>query len=144
MAAGPRARARAARRARPEPLSDDFDGERLFAATRKKNVAIKVLIMNAHVVVGVGNIYASEALFMAGIRPGRAARRITRVEAHRLSDAIKAVLNRSIVQGGTTLRDFVGGDGTPGYFAQQLFVYGRGGEPCRRRRWASGCSARLD
>ena len=98
----------------PEPLSDDFDGERLFAATRKKNVAIKVLIMNAHVVVGVGNIYASESLFMAGVRPGRAAKRITRAEAYRLSDAIKAVLNRSIVQGGTTLRDFVGGDGTPG------------------------------
>ena len=122
----------------PEPLLDDFDGETLFAATRKRNVAIKVLIMNAHVVVGVGNIYASESLFMAGIRPGRAARRITRAEAHRLSDAIKAVLNRSIVQGGTTLRDFVGGDGTPGYFAQQLFVYGRGGEPCRRCGTAVG------
>ncbi len=116
----------------PEPLSDDFDGETLFAATRKKSVAIKVLIMNAHVVVGVGNIYASEALFMAGIRPGRAAKRITRAEAWRLADAIKAVLTRSIVQGGTTLRDFVGGDGAPGYFAQQLYVYGRGGEACRQ------------
>lgn len=116
----------------PEPLTTDFDGEVLFAATRKKNVAIKVLIMNARTVVGVGNIYASEALFMAGIRPGRAARRITRAEAWRLADAVKAVLTRSIVQGGTTLRDFVGGDGAPGYFAQQLNVYGRGGEACRR------------
>ena len=115
----------------PEPLSDDFDGERLFAATRRKDVAIKVLIMNAAVVVGVGNIYASEALFAAGVRPGRAAKRITRAEAARIADAIKAVLARSIDEGGTTLRDFVGGDGEPGYFAQRLAVYGRGGEPCR-------------
>ena len=115
----------------PEPLSDDFDGERLFAATRGKRVPIKVLVMDAKVVVGVGNIYASEALFTAGVRPGRAARRVTRAEAHRIADAIKAVLERSIVEGGTTLRDFVGGDGAPGYFAQRLAVYGRAGEPCR-------------
>ena len=115
----------------PEPLSDDFDGERLFAATRGRDVPIKVLIMNARVVVGVGNIYASEALFAAGVRPGRAARRVTRAEAVRIADAIKAVLARSIEEGGTTLRDFVGGDGSPGYFAQRLAVYGRGGEPCR-------------
>ena len=109
----------------------------LFAATRKKkNVAIKVLIMNARVVVGVGNIYASEALFMAGIRPGRAAKRITRVEAWRLSDAIKEVLNRSIVQGGTTLRDFVGGDGTPGLLrpAAVRVRARRGGLPALRHR----------
>ena len=116
----------------PEPLSDGFDSEHLFAATRRRNVPIKVLIMNAAVVVGVGNIYASESLFMAGIRPGRAARRVTRVESNRLVNAIKTVLARSIEQGGTTLRDFVGSDGTPGYFAQQLLVYGREGDPCQR------------
>ena len=114
----------------PEPLSDDFDGDTLFAATRRRNVAIKVLIMNAAVVVGVGNIYASEALFAAGVRPTRAARRVTRAECHRISDAVKAVLARSIEMGGTTLRDFVDSDGEPGYFAQSLAVYGRGGEPC--------------
>jgi len=116
----------------PEPLDAAFDAEHLFAATRKRKVAIKVLIMNAAVVVGVGNIYASESLFMARIRPGRAAARLTRSEAERLTDAIKQVLTRSIEQGGTTLRDFVGSDGTPGYFAQQLLVYGRAGEPCRQ------------
>ena len=115
----------------PEPLSDDFDGERLFLATRRREVAIKVLVMNAAVVVGVGNIYASEALFAAGVRPARAARRVTRVEAHRIAAAIKAVLARSIEMGGTTLRDFVDSDGQPGYFAQSLSVYGRADEPCR-------------
>lgn len=116
----------------PEPLGDGFTGERLFQSTRGRNVAIKVHLMNARVVVGVGNIYASEALFMAGIRPGRAARRITRREAHALVDAVREVLAHSIAQGGTTLRDFVGSDGTPGYFAQRLSVYARTGEPCRR------------
>ena len=115
----------------PEPLSDDFDGETLFRATRGRDVPIKVLIMNAQVVVGVGNIYASEALFTAGVRPGRAARRVTRVEAARIAEAIKAVLARSIEAGGTTLRDFVNGAGEPGYFARSLAVYGREGEPCR-------------
>ena len=115
----------------PEPLSDEFTTECLFKATRKRNVAIKNLIMNSQVVVGVGNIYASEALFCAGIRPGRAARRISRREADALTAAIKQVLQRSITQGGTTLRDFVNSDGNPGYFAQSLKVYGREGEPCR-------------
>lgn len=114
----------------PEPLSDDFTAEHLFKATRKRQVAIKNLIMNSEVVVGVGNIYASESLFMAGIRPGRASRRITRKECERLAQAIKQVLQRSITQGGTTLRDFVNSDGQPGYFAQSLSVYGREGEPC--------------
>lgn len=114
----------------PEPLSDTFTTEHLFRATRKRQVAIKNLIMNSEVVVGVGNIYASESLFMAGIRPGRAARRITRKECEQLVCAIKAVLQRSITQGGTTLRDFVNSDGQPGYFAQSLFVYGREGKPC--------------
>ena len=116
----------------PEPLSDAFDGETLFRAARGRRVAIKVLIMNAAVVVGVGNIYASEALHAAGVRPGRAAGRVRRAEAARIAAAIKAVLARSIDSGGTTLRDFVNSDGTPGYFAQSLAVYGRGGEPCRR------------
>jgi formamidopyrimidine-DNA glycosylase len=87
--------------------------------------------MDSHIVVGVGNIYANEALFAAGIRPDRAAGRIALARYERLVDEVKRVLARSITQGGTTLRDFVGGDGKPGYFAQQLLVYGRGGEPCR-------------
>jgi len=116
----------------PEPLSDAFDAAHLFLATRKRNVAIKVLIMNAAIVVGVGNIYASEALFQAGVRPGRAARRVTRDETLRIVEAIKTVLSRSIEQGGTTLRDFVNSDGTPGYFKQSLAVYGRTDLPCSR------------
>jgi len=116
----------------PEPLGERFDAAHLFASTRGKKVAIKVHLMNAQVVVGVGNIYASEALFMAGIRPGTAAGRLSRKQATTLVEAVREVLARSIAQGGTTLRDFVGSDGTPGYFAQQLFVYGRAGEPCRR------------
>ena len=115
----------------PEPLSNAFDGETLFRATRRRDVAIKVLLMNAAVVVGVGNIYASEALYAAGVRPARAARRVTRAECRRIAEAIKTVLTRSIEMGGTTLRDFVDSDGEPGYFAQSLAVYGRGGEPCR-------------
>lgn len=115
----------------PEPLSDEFDGDYLFKATRKRRLAIKLLIMNSEIVVGVGNIYASESLFMAGIRPGRAACRVTRAEASRLVTAIREVLMRSIIQGGTTLRDFINSDGNPGYFAQSLQVYGRTGQPCR-------------
>lgn len=114
----------------PEPLGDEFDGDYLFERSRKRSGAIKNLIMNSQIVVGVGNIYASEALFMAGIRPGRAARRLTRREAGLLSEAIRQVLTRAIHQGGTTLRDFVNSDGNPGYFAQSLNVYGREGEPC--------------
>jgi len=116
----------------PEPLQSVFDGEYLFTATRKRAVAIKNFIMNSKIVVGVGNIYASESLFIAGIRPGRAARRLTRQEAHRLADAIKSVLQKSIDQGGTTLRDFVNSNGEPGYFKQMLFVYDRAGTPCRQ------------
>lgn len=115
----------------PEPLSNEFNGDYLFTATRKRQSAIKNLIMNSSIVVGVGNIYASESLFMAGIRPGRAARRITRQEATFLATMIKTVLQRSIDQGGTTLRDFINSDGNPGYFAQSLLVYGRKDEPCR-------------
>lgn len=114
----------------PEPLSEAFHADYLFAATRKRKVTIKNLIMDSHIVVGVGNIYASESLFLSGIRPGRAAMRLTRVEAEQLTLNIKQVLEHSIQQGGTTLRDFVREDGQPGYFAQSLNVYGRAGESC--------------
>jgi formamidopyrimidine-DNA glycosylase len=115
----------------PEPLSDAFDGEYLHRATRKRSVAIKQFIMNSQQVVGVGNIYASEALFRARISPRRAARRLTRKEAHTLTQAIKNVLAEAIKIGGTTLRDYVNADGAPGYFRQKLFVYERAGEACR-------------
>jgi formamidopyrimidine-DNA glycosylase len=115
----------------PEPLSAEFDAEYLYRATRKRSVAIKQLLMNSHVVVGVGNIYASEALFRAGISPRRAARRLTRAEAEALVRAVKSVLEEAIEIGGTTLRDYVNAEGTPGYFAQKLFVYERAKQPCR-------------
>lgn len=115
----------------PEPLGDAFDAAYLHRATRKRTVAIKQFIMNSQVVVGVGNIYASEALFRAGIAPRRAARRLTRIEARMLVTAIKEVLAEAIDIGGTTLRDYVNPEGVPGYFRQKLFVYERKGEPCR-------------
>ena len=115
----------------PEPLSAAFNGAYLFRVTRKRSVAIKQLIMNSQLVVGVGNIYASEALFRAGISPRRAARRLTQAEALRLSAAIKAVLAAAIKIGGTTLRDYVNADGAPGYFRQKLFVYERAKQACR-------------
>ncbi|MFT7287066.1 MAG: formamidopyrimidine-DNA glycosylase [Halieaceae bacterium] len=116
----------------PEPLSDSFDGGLLYARSRGRRVAVKPFVMDAATVVGVGNIYASEALFMAGIRPDRSATRISLLRYEALAMAIKQVLASAIEQGGTTLRDFVGGDGKPGYFAQQLSVYGRAGKPCKR------------
>ena len=115
----------------PEPLGDAFDGEYLWRKSRGRKVSIKQFIMNAHVVVGVGNIYASESLFLAGINPKRAAGRIARHRYDVLADTIRSVLERSIKAGGTTLRDFYGGDGEPGYFKQQLAVYDREGEHCR-------------
>ena len=115
----------------PEPLSDAFDGEYLYRVTRKRQVAIKQLIMNSTLVVGVGNIYASEALFRARIAPRRAARRLTRAEAHKLARAIKTVLKQAIKIGGTTLRDYVNAEGEPGYFKQRLYVYERDGAKCR-------------
>jgi len=118
------------RRLGPEPLSDDFDTDHLAAAARGRRLPIKQLIMDGKVVVGVGNIYANEALFQAGIHPLRAAGRIGYQRLARLVDAIKQVLAAAIEQGGTTLRDFQREDGRPGYFAQELQVYGRGGEPC--------------
>jgi formamidopyrimidine-DNA glycosylase len=116
----------------PEPLSEAFDADYLYARSRKRSVAIKQFIMNAEVVVGVGNIYASEALFRAGIRPRRAAGRIKQDECARLVKAIQQVLRDAIRVGGTTLRDYVNANGAPGYFRQKLFVYERAGEPCRR------------
>jgi formamidopyrimidine-DNA glycosylase len=115
----------------PEPLTAPFDGAYLHRVTRKRAVAIKHLIMNSQLVVGVGNIYASEALFRARIAPRRAARRITKVQAQALAQAIKDVLAAAIRIGGTTLRDYVNAEGTPGYFRQKLFVYERDGLPCR-------------
>lgn len=114
----------------PEPLTDAFTAEYLYLRSRKRSQAIKQFIMNSKIVVGVGNIYANESLFMAHIKPIRKAGSLTRKNCADLVRDIKFVLARSIEQGGTTLRDFVGGDGKPGYFKQQLLVYGRGGEPC--------------
>ncbi|MBV6424508.1 MAG: Formamidopyrimidine-DNA glycosylase [Steroidobacteraceae bacterium] len=118
----------------PEPLDAGFDADYLWRATRRRRVAIKQLIMNARLVVGVGNIYASEALFRARIRPGREARRLTRNDIARLVRAIRGVLAGAVKAGGTTLRDYVGADGSPGYFRQKLYVYERAGLPCRRCR----------
>ena len=114
----------------PEPLEDDFDGEYLWRQSRGRRVSIKQFIMNAEIVVGVGNIYASEALFLARIHPKRAAGKISIERMLRLAEAIKSVLERAIEAGGTTLQDFYGGDGEPGYFSQQLNAYGRDGLPC--------------
>ncbi len=116
----------------PEPLSDAFDGTHLFNAAHARKLAVKNFIMDSHIVVGVGNIYASEALFIAGIHPTRPAGRISHARYVVLSLAIKSVLAASIKMGGTTLRDFVGGDGQPGYFKQTLRVYDRLDEPCRQ------------
>ena len=116
----------------PEPLSADFDGDHLAVRARGRRVAVKSFLMDSRVVVGVGNIYANEALFIAGIRPRVAAGRLSRPRLGALADAIKATLNSAIQSGGTTLRDFVGSDGRPGYFVHELSVYGRGGKPCQR------------
>jgi len=115
----------------PEPLSDEFTGEHLYRLSRTRQTAIKPFIMDNLVVVGVGNIYASEALFAAKIDPRRAAGSISRARLLRLAEAIKQVLQQAIACGGSSLRDFVGADGKPGYFQQELFVYGRGGLPCK-------------
>ncbi len=114
----------------PEPLSKEFTADYLYHRSRTRRVAIKNFIMNGHIVVGVGNIYASEALFMAGIHPQRAAGRVSRRRYEGLVAAIRDVLSRAIKQGGTTLRDFVNSDGAPGYFAQELLVYDRAGSEC--------------
>ncbi|EMQ0935123.1 TPA: bifunctional DNA-formamidopyrimidine glycosylase/DNA-(apurinic or apyrimidinic site) lyase [Pseudomonas aeruginosa] len=115
----------------PEPLTDAFAGQRLFELSRGRSMAVKPFIMDNAVVVGVGNIYASEALFAAGIDPRKPAGSISKARYLRLAEEIKRILAIAIERGGTTLRDFVGGDGQPGYFQQELFVYGRGGEFCK-------------
>ncbi|HEU4655748.1 MAG TPA: bifunctional DNA-formamidopyrimidine glycosylase/DNA-(apurinic or apyrimidinic site) lyase [Steroidobacteraceae bacterium] len=118
----------------PEPLSDEFDAAYLQKAAKGRRVAIKQLLMNSQVVVGVGNIYASEALFRAGVRPRRAAGRLKAAEFAAIVKAVKAVLAEAIEVGGTTLRDYINPQGMPGYFRQKLFVYERSGEPCRKCR----------
>lgn len=115
----------------PEPLASEFNGRRLYQLSRGKKTPVKSFIMDNHVVVGVGNIYANEALFKAGIHPRRAAGRISLDRYNRLVEAIRETLSAAILMGGTTLRDFVNSDGKPGYFAQSLLVYGRTGEPCK-------------
>ena len=114
----------------PEPLGPDFDGDYLQQAASRRRIAVKNLIMDGRVVVGVGNIYANESLFLAGIRPDRACNRISRERYARLAECIKEVLASAIEQGGTTLRDFYRADGKPGYFALELQVYGRSGQAC--------------
>ncbi len=114
----------------PEPLENLFDTDYLHKNAKNRKCSIKAFIMNSHIVVGVGNIYASEALFRAGINPKRQAGKISRVRIKKLVDAIKLTLKSAIKEGGTTLRDFTGISGQPGYFAQKLLVYGRDGEKC--------------
>ena len=114
----------------PEPLSDAFTADHLYQQSRGRKVAVKNFIMNGHVVVGVGNIYASEALFMAGIHPSRSVGRVSKQRYQGLVEAIRDVLGRAIERGGTTLRDFVNSDGAPGYFAQELLVYDRADRDC--------------
>lgn len=114
----------------PEPLSDDFCHGYLFSKAKNRKVPIKTFLMNNQVVVGVGNIYANEALFKAGILPTTPAGKIDEKRFDQLTEIIKAVLAAAITQGGTTLKDFTQADGKPGYFAQQLHVYGRAGQKC--------------
>ena len=116
----------------PEPLGKAFSAKYLFTQLQNRKQPIKTLIMDSHLVVGVGNIYANEALFMASIHPQRSGSSITLEECKQLVNQIKKILTHAIRRGGTTLRNFVGGDGKPGYFAQELMVYGHGGEACKR------------
>lgn len=116
----------------PEPLGEGFDADYLWGSSRGRRVAIKQHLMNGRVVAGLGNIYVNEALFRAGIRPSRPAGRIARARFEQLVDAIRAVLTEALGVGGTTLRDFVGTDGRPGYFKLSLEVYDRAGQPCQR------------
>ena len=116
----------------PEPLSDQFSGDHLYGVSRGRTAAIKNFIMDSRIVVGVGNIYASEALFRAGINPLRAAGKVSSRRYAQLAEDIQKVLQAAIEQGGTTLRDFVNESGHPGYFKQTLNVYDRAGEPCRQ------------
>ena len=114
-----------------EPLSPEFGGSLLHRLCQHRSCAIKALLMDARRVVGIGNIYANEALFHAGIDPRLAAGRLSRRRCDRLAEAVRTTLHRAIAAGGSTLRDFVDGDGKPGYFQQTYYVYGRSGENCR-------------
>jgi formamidopyrimidine-DNA glycosylase len=114
----------------PEPLTDAFDGDLMWHISRGRKAAVKLFLMDNAVVVGVGNIYASEALFAAGIDPRRAAGSVSRARYARLAAEVKRILAWAIERGGTTLRDFLNPDGAPGYFFRELNVYGRAGEPC--------------
>ncbi len=122
----------------PEPLSDVFCGEWLYRQSKRRHIAVKSFIMTNAVVVGVGNIYASESLFLAGIHPARQANRISQARYNDLAAQVKKVLACAIEAGGTTLRDFVNGQGEPGYFQQTLSVYGRDGDPCKKCHHAIG------
>ncbi len=115
----------------PEPFDRGFDGGYLYARAHGRSGPVKHFLMDQSIVVGVGNIYAAEALFRAGIDPRRAAGRVSRARFEALTQAVKAILGHAIERGGTTLRDFLKPDGEPGYFEQELLVYGRAGEPCR-------------
>ncbi|MFQ5488938.1 MAG: bifunctional DNA-formamidopyrimidine glycosylase/DNA-(apurinic or apyrimidinic site) lyase [Gammaproteobacteria bacterium] len=116
----------------PEPLGSAFNGDYLYDRSRGRRVAVKPFIMDGRIVVGVGNIYASEALFRAAIHPLRPAGRISRERYRRLAQEIRAVLKEAIAAGGSTLRDFTDSEGRPGYFGRRLLVYGRAGQPCPR------------
>lgn len=115
----------------PEPLTDNFSALKLYQVTRKKTVSIKQLVMDSKVVAGVGNIYANEALFKAGIRPQTSAQRISLERYDKLVDAIRITLKQALAAGGSTLRDFVNSEGKQGYFQLQYYVYGRADEPCK-------------
>lgn len=113
-----------------EPLTKEFCGEYLWSKSRQRRIAVKQFVMDQKIVTGIGNIYATEALFMAGIRPDKSCGKVSKADYTVFATAVKQILERAIAQGGTTLRDFVGGDGKSGYFKQQLLVYGRSGQPC--------------
>jgi formamidopyrimidine-DNA glycosylase len=115
----------------PEPFDAGFDADYLWRTTRRRSAAIKLALMDNHLVVGVGNIYANEALFRAGIRPTTPANRVSRARYAKLVDEVRATLSDAIAKGGSTLRDYVDSRGEPGYFQLEHFVYGREGEPCR-------------
>ena len=114
----------------PEPLSDNFNGDYLYSRSTNRREAVKNFIMDGRIVVGVGNIYASEALYLAGIHPSRAAGRLSLKRYHQLCTSIEQVLRAAIKAGGTTLRDYMSIDGRAGYFEQELHMYGREGFPC--------------
>jgi formamidopyrimidine-DNA glycosylase len=114
----------------PEPLGPELNGDYLFALSRGRHAAVKTFLMDAQVVAGIGNIYANESLFLAGIHPGRPCNRISRARYRVLADRVKQVLEAAIAKGGTTLRDFVREDGSTGYFSLSLAVYGRAGAAC--------------